>query len=69
MGMKFSPCMKRLGCDEGLKLFDGIFTGFVLWRSPERSLVEDPERLEWTLSSPSEFVKGELGMFTGADVG
>lgn len=30
IGMKFSPCMNKFGCDDGLKLFDGILTGFVL---------------------------------------
>lgn len=28
--IKLSLFMNRFGCDEGLKLFDGILTGFVL---------------------------------------
>lgn len=36
----FSPCMKRFWCDDGLKLFDGILTGFVLWSSPEEEKKE-----------------------------
>lgn len=34
IGIKLSPCINMLGCDEGLKLFDGILTGFVLCSKP-----------------------------------
>lgn len=37
-GIKFSPCMNKFWCDDGLlKLFDGIFTGFELCSNPENN--------------------------------
>ena len=73
--MKLSPCViNKFWCDEGLKLFDGILTGFELWSKPWRRRRRKENLRTWTVThnwtySPSEFVKGELGMFTGADCG
>lgn len=33
--IKLSFCINKFGWDDGLKLFDGIFTGFVLWSNPK----------------------------------